>query len=156
MPEYQITTKKVEPQTVASIRAVIPNYSAVGELFGEIFGYTGSRGAKLVGPTFFICHDLEFKEKDVDMEVGFPIDQAIPGAGRLKVYELPGMEEAACTVYKGRYEDIGEAYNAIVSWAESNGYQINGPSRELYLVSPADTTDPSQYVTEVQFPVAKA
>ena len=42
-----------------------------------------------------------------------------------------------------------------MSWIDSNGYQITGPDRELYPTSPADTGDPSQYVTEIQFPIAR-
>ena len=157
MPDYQVVIKKVEPQIIASIRAILPTYGDLGQLYGEIFGYLGSQGITIpAGPTIFICYDEEFKEHDVDVEAGVPISKAIPGAGRVSVYELPGMAEAACTIYKGPYENIGEAYSAIISWVESNGYQITGPDRELYLTSPTDTTDPNQYVTEIQFPVKKA
>ncbi|MFC1909506.1 GyrI-like domain-containing protein [Chloroflexota bacterium] len=108
------------------------------------------------GPTLFICYDPEYKEKDVDVEAGVPISKAIAGSGRIKVYELPGLEEAACTIYKGPYEDIGEAYSVLMSWIEGNSYRITGPDRELYLNSPADTDNPTEYVTEIQFPVKKA
>jgi effector-binding domain-containing protein len=156
MPDYQVVIKKVEPQTIASIRDVMPNYGHVGQLYEELFKHLYSRGGKPAGPTIFISHDTEYKEKDVDIEAGVPIAKAIPGSDRVKVYELPGIEKAACTIYKGPYENIGEAYSAIMSWTESNGYQITGPDRELYLTSPADTQDPTQYVTEIQFPVKKA
>ena len=104
----------------------------------------------------FMSHDKEFKEKDVDIEAAVPISRAVPDAGRVKVYELPGMAQAACIVYKGPYEKIGEAYDAIMAWVEKNGYHIIGPDRELYLTSPADIQDPNEYVTEIQFPVTKA
>ncbi|MFC1909507.1 helix-turn-helix domain-containing protein [Chloroflexota bacterium] len=42
MPEYQVVIKKIEPQIIASIRAVLPTYSDIGQLYGEIFGYLGS------------------------------------------------------------------------------------------------------------------
>ncbi|MFC2066882.1 MerR family transcriptional regulator [Chloroflexota bacterium] len=156
MPNYQVVIKKVEPQTIASIRAALPTYSDIGQLYGEIFGYLGSQGIAIpAGPTMFICYDAEYKEKDVDVEASVPIGETIPDSGRIKVYELPGMEQAACTIYKGPYENIGEAYSAIMAWTESNGYQITGPDRELYLTSPADTQDPSKYVTEIQFPITK-
>ncbi|MFC1942354.1 MerR family transcriptional regulator [Chloroflexota bacterium] len=157
MPDYQVVIKKVESQIIASIRAVLPNYSAIGQLYGEIFGFLGSQGITIpAGPTLFICHDPEFKEKDVDVEAGVPIGKTIPESGRIRVYELSGLEEAACAVYKGPYENIGEAYSALMSWIEANGYQITGPDRELYLTSPADTKNPPEYVTEIQFPVKKA
>jgi effector-binding domain-containing protein len=157
MPDYQVVIKRVEPQTIASIRAVLPTYSDIGQLYAEIFSYLGSQGiTKPAGPTLFICYDAEYKERDVDVEAGVPIAAALPNSNRIKVYELPGMVQAACTIYQGPYEDIGNAYNAIMSWTESNGYQITGPDRELYLTSPADTENPSQCVTEIQFPVKKA
>ena len=66
------------------------------------------------------------------------------------------MAEAACTIYKGPYEGITEAFSALITWIEGNGYKITGPDREHYLVSPGDTQDPAEYVTEIQFPVEKA
>jgi effector-binding domain-containing protein len=156
MPDYQVVIKKVEPQLIASIRAILPTYGHLGQLYEELIPYVYSRGGKPAGPTMYMCHDMEYKEKDVDVEAGFPIAEAIAASDRVKVYELPGMAEAACTIHKGPYEGIGEAYSAIMAWTESNGYQITGPDRELYLTSPADTTDPNQYVTEIQFPVKKA
>jgi effector-binding domain-containing protein len=84
-----------------------------------------------------------------------PVAAAIPASDRVKVYELPGLEQAASTVYKGSYDGISEAYQAIMAWVESNGYRITGPDREWYLVSPADTQDPAEYVTEIQFPIEK-
>ena len=155
MPEYQVVIKKVEPTIIASIRDVLPAYSHIGQLFEEIFNYLGSKGGKPAGPVMFISHDPEYKEENVDVEAGVPLSEAISGSGRIGVYELPGMEHAACTIYKGSYEGIGEAYEAIMSWIESNSYQITGPDRDIYLTSPADTSDPASYVTEIQFPVVK-
>jgi effector-binding domain-containing protein len=156
MPDYQVVIKKVKPQVIASIRAVLPSYGDIGPLYGEIFGYLGSQGIMMpAGPTIFISYDAEFKEKDVDVEAGVPISKAIPGSGRVKVYELPGIEQAACTIYKGSYEAIGEAYNALMAWIQTNGYQITGPDRELYFTNPNEVKDPSENVTEIQFPVKK-
>jgi len=43
-----------------------------------------------------------------------------------------------------------------MAWLEPNGYRIAGPVREVYLRSPADCSDPNQYVTEIQVPAVKA
>ena len=156
MPDYQVIMKKVEPQLIASIRRVLPTYGHLGQLYEELIPYLFSKGGKPAGPTLFICYDQEYKEKDVDVEAGIPIAEAIPASDSVRVYELSGLEQAASTIYKGPYEGIGEAYKAIMAWAESNGYKITGPDREHYLVSPGDTQDPAEYVTEVQFPIEKA
>jgi len=43
----------------------------------------------------------------------------------------------------------------MMKWIEDNGYEMTGPDREAYLVGPGQAPDPSGYVTELQFPVAK-
>jgi effector-binding domain-containing protein len=157
MPDYQITIKRVEPQLIVSIRDVLPTYGNVGQLYGEIFKYLGKKLVfKPAGPVMLICHDGEYKESDVDAEAAVPISKNISGSDRVKVYELPGLEQAACTIYKGPYEGISEAYNALMAWIESNGYQITGPDRELYFTDPNEVTNPAENVTEIQFPVKKA
>jgi effector-binding domain-containing protein len=156
MPEYQITTKKVEPMLVASIRDVMPHYGDVGQLYGEIFKHLGKKFIfKPAGPVMLICHDKEYKESDVDIEAIVPISKNISSSDKVKVYELPGLEEAAFTIYKGSYEGIGEVYNALMAWIESNGYQITGPDREIYFTDPSKVKDPAENVTEIQLPVAK-
>ncbi|MFS0516894.1 GyrI-like domain-containing protein [Nostoc sp. UIC 10607] len=47
-----------------------------------------------------------------------------------------------------------EAYAALVSWIEANGYKINGANREVYIIGCKDQ-DHDVYVTEVQFPVSQ-
>ncbi len=157
MPDYQVAIKKVEPQLIASVRDVLPTYGDVGRLYGEIFKYLGKKWVfKPAGPVMLICHDGEYKESDVDVEAAVPIGKNIPGSDRVKVYELPGLEQAACTVYKGAYEGISEGYKALMAWIESNGYQIAGPDRELYFTDPSKVKNPADNITEIQFPVKKA
>ena len=154
MPDYKVVVKKVAPQLVASLRGLLPAYGEVGQFYGEIFKYLAKKMIfKPAGPTLFICYDTEYKERDVDVEACVPIKKAVPGTDKIKVYELPGIE-AACTIYKGPYQGISEAYGALMAWIEANGYQAAGPSREAYLTYDAKAA--SKNVTEVQFPVVKS
>ena len=73
----------------------------------------------------------------------------------LRYYDEIGLLEPAEI---DRFTSISEAYEAVVKWIETNGYQFNGSSREIYLQLPAkigDQNDPDT-VTEIQFPVVKA
>ncbi len=156
MPEYAVTIKKVEPQLVASIRDVMPDYASIGPVYGDIFKYLGKKLIfKPYGPLMFICHDNEYKESEVDIEAVIPINKKIAGSDKVKIYELPGLEKAASLVYKGAYDGIHEAYMALMAWIENNGYQITGPYRELYFTDPTRVKDPSENVTELQFPITK-
>jgi effector-binding domain-containing protein len=156
MPDYQITIKKLEPILIASVRDTLPTYGDCGPLFGEIYKYLAKKFVfKPAGPPLMLCHDGEYKDHDVDVEIAVPINKKIKESDRVKVYELPGLEQAACTIHKGPYNTVSEAYNAIMPWCEANGYEPISPCREIYFTNPNDTKDPSKNITEIQFPVKK-
>ena len=153
MPDYKVVVKKVEPLIVASMRGILPNYGEVGQFYGEIFKHLAKKMIfKPAAPTMLICHDDEYKEKDVDVEVCVPIKKSIPGSDRVKVYELPAIE-AASIIHKGPYESFSGTYAALMGWIEKNGYEITCHDREVYLTY--DANDASKNVTEIQFPVKK-
>lgn len=155
MPAIDVVIKKVSAQTVASVRDVIPAYHDIGKLFEELYPYLGEHKAQLLGPPIAIYHDMEYRERDVDVEVAVPIAGSLAATERIKVYELPAVEQMACLIHQGPYETINESYQALMSWVEANGYQMTGPDREIYLKSYDQTNDPASFVTELQQPVAK-
>jgi effector-binding domain-containing protein len=156
MPTHEVVIKKVEPQLVATIRRVIPNYGEIGQLYNETFAYLGQHGARPAGPPLAIYHDPEFRERDADVETAVPLASPLPSSERVAIRELPGAERMACVVHQGSYESVSEAYNTLMAWIGSNGYRIAGPCREVYLRGPESGPDASSYVTEVQVPVEKA
>jgi len=157
MPDYDIVIKKVETVKVASVRDVIPSYDEISGLFNELFSYLGGQKVQFAGPPLTIYHDAEYREKDADVEVAVPIVGTIPTTERIKVQVLPEIEQAACLIHKGPYENFHLAYRALINWVEANGYQITWPNREVYLKGPGEgnKNDPSTYVTEIQLPVKK-
>ena len=160
---YDVVLKPVEPLLIASVRAILPNHSAVGALFGEVYEALGSHAGKALGPnpgeggtTLVLWYDTEFKASDVDGAAAFMLRCRVPESGRMCVEELPATTMAA-TVHHGSYNTIGNAHEAVLKWIEANGYRIAGPDREIYLYNamPIRLDDPS-YVTEIQYPVEKA
>ena len=156
MPDYEIVIKKIMPQKVISVRGILPDYSATGQVFQKMAPYVYRSGSQMTGPPLAIYYDEGYKEKDVDAEVAFPIAKDVPSKGEFKCKELPGYDQMATTIHKGAYNTIGTAYTALGKWIEANGYQISGPCREIYFTDPRSGTPPNEYITEVQFPVAKA
>ena len=71
---------------------------------------------KQAGPGLILCHGGESDEDEPDSETAFPISQAIPGTERIRVYQLPRVESAACLVYQGTHANMGEASRAIAAW----------------------------------------
>ncbi|NTU79645.1 MAG: MerR family transcriptional regulator [Chloroflexales bacterium] len=150
MSSYDVVVKAVEPQLVAAIRTIIPTYSAAGTLFEELYAYLGQHGSG--GLPAIQDHNDEYKERDPDVEAMVYLAAPVPAGGRIKVYTLPGATVAS-TMHRGPYEQMGQAYAALMAWIQANGYRIAAPSRELYLQM-GET--PDGHVTEIQFPVLKA
>ena len=63
-------------------------------------------------------------------------------------------KEVAATMHKGPFEQVGSTYGAPAVWIVENGYEIVGPSEEVYLSEP-EKTPPEELLTEVRFPVKK-
>jgi effector-binding domain-containing protein len=80
------------------------------------------------------------------------IDAALPVSDRVRVYELPAVEMMACTVHHGPFPQLSNGYQALMRWAEANGYRFCGPSREVYLHVEADE---AANVAEIQIPIEK-
>lgn len=160
---YDVMLKQVEPQLVASVRTILPNHSAVGALFAEVYEGIGPHVSEALGPhpgeggqTLVLWYDTEFKAHDVDGAAAFFLRCRVPDGGRMHVHELPAATMAA-TVHHGPYNTIPDAHEAVLTWIDANSYQIAGPDREVYLYNkmPIRLDDPS-YVTEIQYPVEKA
>ncbi|MFQ4144297.1 MerR family transcriptional regulator [Chlorogloeopsis sp. ULAP02] len=154
IPKYGIVLKKVEPIKVASIRKIIPNFAAVSRLYDELFESLLLQGIKEPAYCAGIWHDWAYKESDVDWEAVASAESFVSINKRIKVYELPGFEKMACAVHNGSYKTSNQAYTALISWIEANGYKIIAPNREVYIIGGNEQNNES-YVTEVQFPVAK-
>jgi len=155
MSSYDVILKTVPKQKMASVRETIANYPAVGALCGKVAGALGpAMAGKVVAVA--IWHDPEYKEKDVDAEAGFYLQQDVAPRGGVTVHDLPEVT-AACTVHNGAYRRLNEAYDSLMKWVAENGYQIAAPIRELYLQTgqPGNQDDDS-CVTEIQVPVRKA
>jgi len=157
MSESEVVIKKADPMQVAAVRDVIANYQSVGPLIDELFAEMGKNQIDPAGPVTTVYYDDEYKEKDVDVEAVVPVaagDAEL--SGRVSIKELEGYDEMASLTRVGPYDDFTPAYQKLMDWVQSNGYQIIGPNREIYLQGPEANIPPAEFVTEIQFPVTKA
>ena len=155
MPDYQVIIKKIPAMKIASVRGTVPSYSDISILWDKICPVFEKHMSIINGPPLAIYHDMEYREKDVDIEVGIPLSAYPSLPEPIRVHDLPAVTEAASMIHRGPYEKIHEAYQAMMAWCEANGYELAGPDREVYLTSPGDTKEPDEYVTELQQPVRK-
>jgi effector-binding domain-containing protein len=154
MPSHDVIVKKVEPIKVASIRAILPHYSAIGQLFNELIGYLHQHEIIKFDYCAAIWHDPEYKDSNVDGEAVVSLDRLIPESDRVKVYELPRYDAIACIIHQGSYRTLSQSYKHLLTWIEANNYQIIGSNREFYIQHGSEQ-DNESYVTEIQFPIGK-
>ena len=150
----EVVLKDLGPQWIVSMREVIPGFRTIGALFGKLYGALGPLPSQGLAAAVF--HDQEFKEQEVDVEVGVYLKQAISVSKPLLVRELPAAT-AASIVHHGAFNRISEAYQAVLHWIDANGYRQAGPARELFLhvSQPASREDESN-VAEIQIPIERA
>jgi len=152
-----IIVRDIASQQVASIRGTGTYDPTIGEFFKElattVFNESNTKaGVKMAGPPIYICHDKEYKEKDADIEVAFPISGTLAFTGsRVSVKELPPIR-AATLIYTGPYAGIKEAYDALFAYVGKEGLRIGGDIREVYISNP-DEVAPEKLQTEIQMPI---
>jgi DNA-binding transcriptional MerR regulator len=154
VPDYEVVLKRVDPQRVASVREVLSHYSDIGLLFDELRAYQERHGVAARAWTA-VWYDPQYRESEVDGEATFTTDDSLPDDGRVHPGELPAVETMACAVHQGSFATLVQAYSALMTWIEGNGYRILGPHRELFLRDGSEQDNPD-YITEIQFPVETA
>jgi DNA-binding transcriptional MerR regulator len=166
-PVYDVVVRPVEPLLVASMRRRVPGAEAIERLFEEVEAYAASDHARAPQPPLALFHDAEYREQDLDVEVAVPLSKRVPDSKAADVRELPAVPSMACVVHAGSYATIGQAFADLLGWVGTQGYQVAGPHREVYLRFGAGdltldlpdvylTDEADAYVTELQVPIERA
>lgn len=159
LSDHEVVIKRIEPQLAAVVRAVIPDYITSEPLFIQLFDeldrYLAQANVRPSGPRFALFYDLGARDHDIQVCAGVVVPQHSQGGGRVEIVRLPAVEQMACVVHHGPYDEtLARANTAIMRWIAANGYQTHSPSREIYLEYQAGG-DPQRFVTEIQVPVGR-
>ncbi|MDD3369524.1 MAG: MerR family transcriptional regulator [Lachnospiraceae bacterium] len=156
MMEYEVCLKIVPERYVASFRQIIPEYAAEGILWQNMRQELAPLQIQDANPSYpiVVYHDGEYKERDVDVEAQLAVQGKHEDTGRVTFKKVEAVQVASVT-YKGGYEQISRVNENIARWIADNGYEYAGNSFNIYYVSPAQTKDSKEFVTEVCYPVKK-
>lgn len=153
---YNVTVKTVAERYAATVEMTIPRYEDEGMIWGVMMQETCRMN--LIEDDPCLCAvtflDGEYKEEDVKMLAWKTVKGHYNDTEHVKFRTLPAVTVASCT-YKGSYELITEVYTAVIAWIDANGYQPDGPMFNIYHVSPHETQNPDEFVTEVCYPIKK-
>lgn len=144
---FQIEEKTLGNLLIAGVR-MRGKYRDCGQGFSQI---GRNFGRHICGSPLMLIYDSEYKEDDADFEVCMPVRKGT-SRGDISVRELPG---GCCVslIHQGPYEDLGRSYARILEYIHQQGYQVQIPSREVYLKGPGMIFkgNPKKYLTEIQF-----
>ncbi len=144
--EYEIEEKTLDPVLIAGLRVkcrydeVGPNYKKLGR----------SVGRYISGKAMCLYYDAEYQEGDADLEPCMPIRKQIE-SDEFSIRELPGGR-CVSLIHQGPWEELGRSYERIRKYVDEKGYQVQLPTREVYLKGPGMIFrgNPEKYVTEIQ------
>ena len=144
----ELSKRAAQPTMSVRTRSAVQDLPEIlGEIFGKIAQYLGVQGAQPIGPPYVGYYNMDMQ--DLDLEIGFPVSQAIQGEGDIQSSAIPEGQYATC-LYTGPYSDIEPAYIALTQWVEEQGHQTAGAAYELYLNDPAQTA-PGKLQTQILF-----
>lgn len=156
--ENVVNTTEYVVKSLPALRLAARRGSAQSQ--PEIAGFVGPAFAELAGPVAAAGGSLEtavatYDASEDGMRIVAGYGHSGPPVEGAEIVELPAVREAVCAVHLGSMDGIGAAWQALVRWVEGQGWTPDGPGRESYLRAEPGL-DESEWVTELQQPVARA
>jgi effector-binding domain-containing protein len=149
--EYEVQEKTVDTMLVAGVR-MKGHYSDCGKGFSRI---GRSLGRFICGKPLLLHYDREYREGDADFEACMPVKKLVEKKG-ISTRELPGGR-CVSLLHKGPWDELGRSYEKITAYVKQHGYDVELPTREIYLKGPGIIFrgNPQNYLTEIQMMVSK-
>jgi len=151
---YNVSIKSIPSYQVFSLRRVVPDYYAEGQLWKEMSAFVDANNIVVSSDTFTIYHDMDYREKDVDIEICAPVARMGNNKNGFTYRNTNPVPIMACTMAYGPFEHIAGAYLAFAGWLqEHNTYKMAGQSRQIVHRGPWNEEIPEKYLTELQIPL---
>jgi effector-binding domain-containing protein len=149
---YVVELKDIPGQLALTVRKRATTATigqAMGEAFGAIMAHVEAGHAHYAGPPFAL-YPGELAD-EFDLVVCMPVMPGATAGPGIDLEEVPGGL-AACTMHKGPYSAVCEAYDALQLWMAANGKQPGALAREVYLNEPGAVPE-AELLTEVDWPI---
>ncbi len=149
---YECALKNLAAQMVVSVRsrAAAQDLPALlAQTYLTILQQMEKDSLEPAGPPFVAYYNLDMQ--DLDVEIGFPVQQAVSASPAVQNNEIPAGRYAT-TLHIGPYNGMEGAYAALNAWIDQNGFQATGTAYEFYLNDPR-TVDPKDLQTRILLPI---
>jgi DNA-binding transcriptional MerR regulator len=120
--------------------------------FTSLYADLTAAGAAPAGPGGALYSEKFFTEAVGEVTAYLPVDGP-PPAGSARTMIVPGGLHAVA-MHTGPFVDFDKTYAGLGSYVAAYESAAPGPIREIYLVSPPETTDEASFRTQVCWPIA--
>lgn len=146
-----VSIKSIPSYQVLSLRRVVPDYYAEGQLWKEMSAFAGKFGIPVSNDTFSIYHDPDFKEENVDIEICAPVARMGKNIDGFVFRNTEPVPTMACTMVYGNFTNIAGVYLGLAGWLQEHSqYRMGGQSRQIVHRGPWNEENPDNYLTEIQ------
>lgn len=137
----------------ARLRLTVPRHEiqrVMGPGLMEVKAVIAGQGIKATGPWF--TRHLKIDRQTFDFEICVPVAKEITASGRVSPARLDEAKVAR-TIFRGSYENLGQAWKQFGEWIEAQGYPLSDERWERYLKGPESSADPAGWETELNRPI---
>ena len=156
----QITTKTHPPINAVGYRTETTHIEVFNDIprgFGIVMSALTESDIDPAGPPFTVFHRPPDGDTDGDIAMCIPVADTVdleaePADGHPVTSMVFEGGVVASIVHRGSYDNMGQTYATMAAWIQERGHSITGPTREIYLNSPAEVAD-EDLLTELLFPI---
>jgi DNA-binding transcriptional MerR regulator/effector-binding domain-containing protein len=123
-------------------------YGALAELYATL----AASGVQPAGPSGGIWASALFQHERGEVIVFVPVNEHVRPVGRVDSIVIPAAE-LAVTVHRGSHSNVDVTYGALAAYVTRHALGVQGAVREYYRIGPHESEDPSEWVTDVCWPI---
>lgn len=131
------------------------SYTETGALIPSLLREVEAQGLEDDGPPFALFYDdpAVTPVAQLRSRACVPIAGARSPRSPLR-YEVLPLCNVAFAAVSGNYAEVPRAYPHLFAYMERFNWEVDGPIREVYIVTPTRGLSPQELLCEVQIPVA--
>jgi len=124
-------------------------------VLGELHATVSAQRLRQTGPSGGLYTSELIQQEYGEAVVFIPVEGPVRAIGRIESFEVPAAELAIIT-HHGALDDIDLTYADLGRYTTRHEISVDGPLHEYYLHDSFDSSDPSQWVTELGWPIFRA
>lgn len=160
-PSQDIHIETIDEKSLLFHREVIPSYnnSDLSLLeWSNIMMEPQNKGLHKCGAyivTYYTQPLSQFLMSTCDVEFGVPVEVSADYKSDAHIRTFGGFR-AATAVHEGQYSSIIKTYVKLLQWINQNGYAVDGPISDEFIISHMDINNFDEHITKVIAPIRTA